>query len=350
MINEFTSQGGNRRPILAINSWPSPHGPFTPAPWAESLLEDAAKAPRTPNYNASYTYNQNKHWLVREHTPVDAGIERNMDKKYRLRLQTLLSVDEHIKQIVHLLDKKGELNNTYFIYTSDNGFQLGQHRLGADKRHLYENDIRVPFIIRGPGIPKNITTDRPVLNVDVAPTIYQIVTGKTEPHPNMDGSSILPYLQSVQETIDGQGEETDPFHREDFLISYSGEGQEPCGFKPFNSKECPSEPEDMFRYADSFNNTYHCVRSIRAKGFEKGPFIWCSEGNCKVPPGVRGEIYCRFEDDESFVEYYDLENDPWQLNNTAKYLTDEQIVYFESRLEHLRSCKGDMCRTGSASE
>jgi arylsulfatase A-like enzyme len=81
-------------------------------------------------------------------------------------------VDSHVEQIVNLLEEKGELENTYIIYTSDNGFQLGQHRLWVDKRHMYENDIRIPFIITGPGIPKNVTTDLPVLNVDIAPSIY----------------------------------------------------------------------------------------------------------------------------------------------------------------------------------
>jgi N-acetylglucosamine-6-sulfatase len=65
--------------------------------------------------------------------------------------------------IVDLLEQKGQLENTYFIYTSDNGFNMGNHRLG-DKRHLYEADIRVPFVVVGPGIPQNVTSDRVVLN------------------------------------------------------------------------------------------------------------------------------------------------------------------------------------------
>ena len=58
-------------------------------------------------------------------------------------------------------------------------WQLGQHRLPDDKRHLYEHDIRIPFIVRGPGVPKNSTEDAIVLNIDVAPTITDITTGAT---------------------------------------------------------------------------------------------------------------------------------------------------------------------------
>lgn len=269
-----------------------------------------------------------------------------MDSTYRKRLDSLLSVDAHIGQIVELLEEKGELDNTYIIYTSDNGFQYGQHRLPADKRNLYENDIRVPFIITGPGIPRNITTDRPVMNIDIAPSIYQLVTGDEDLPSNMDGSSFIPYLRSLQDEIEGKapvGAE-DPYHREDFLISYYGEGKEPCGLK---TKECPSDPSSNFRYVDSFNNTYHCVRSLTAGGYQEGSYHWCNEGVCSAPTTTRDSIYCRFEDSEHFVEYYDHSQDPWQLINRAAELTQEKRNYFEERLEQLRACKGAGCRGGS---
>jgi arylsulfatase A-like enzyme len=342
MIEEFTSQEGTRRPFLAVNAWPTAHGPFTPAPWAEHY-HDGAKAPRTPNYNASYEHNQQKHWIIRQQSPMDDLRANLTDKIFEKRLESLYSVDSHIEQIVNLLEEKGELENTYIIYTSDNGFQLGQDRLWADKRHMYENDIRVPFIITGPGIPKNVTTDRPVLNVDIAPSIYELVTGQTQAPENMDGGSIIPYLLSLQGEIEGKGPAEDPYHREDFLVSYYGEGTEPCGLYV---KQCPSAPPAEFRINDSLNNTYHCVRSLTASGYQHGSYNFCKDGVCAAPTATRDSIYCRFEDSEHFVEYYDHSQDPWQLNNRADELTQEERDYFELRLTQLRSCKGASCRAG----
>ena len=311
------------------------------APWAEGMYKGVT-APRTPNFNASFEFNQNKHWLVRQQTAVTKDIATHMDGIYKSRLEALRSVDAHIEQIVNLLEQKGELENTYIIYTSDNGFQLGQHRLVGDKRHLYENDIRVPFIITGPGIPANVTTDRPVLNIDIAPSIYELVTGETEPPENMDGSSIIPYLRSLQTEIEGEGPADDPYHREDFLISYYGEGKEPCGVY---TEECPSTPRNEFHYVDSFNNTYHCIRSLAAGGYQHGFYNWCNDyGVCESATTIKDSIYCRFEDSEQFIEYYDHAQDPWQLKNRADELTEEEREYFENRLAQLRSCKGTSCR------
>jgi len=114
---------------------------------------EGIKAPHTPNYNPSQEAQAQKHWLVRQQAEISHHREHYFDKVYQKRAEGLQSVDEHVRQIVDLLEKKGELDNTYIIYTSDNGFQLGQHRLPSDKRHMYEADIRVPFVVAGPGFP-----------------------------------------------------------------------------------------------------------------------------------------------------------------------------------------------------
>ena len=72
-----------------------------------------------------------------------------MDELHRKRLQSMLAVDDMIGDLVKSLHDSGELDNTYIFFTSDNGFHLGQHRLGAGKWTPYEEDIRVPLIVRG---------------------------------------------------------------------------------------------------------------------------------------------------------------------------------------------------------
>ena len=87
----------------------------------------------------------------------------------------------------------GKLDNTYIIFTSDNGFMHGEHRVPQGKVLLYEPSIRVPLIIRGPGIPAGQHRSQFVANIDLAPTIVQ-ATG-AQPGRVMDGRSLLPFAK-----------------------------------------------------------------------------------------------------------------------------------------------------------
>ena len=149
-----------------------------------------------------------------------------LDNAFRKRWQTLLSVDDLVAKVVTALNDTGQLNNTYIIYTSDNGYHLGeklkisvfihicincifarylyvyfylnfcvpgQFSLPIDKRQLYEFDLRIPFIVRGPGVSKNVTRVEPIVNIDIAPTIADIANGGEGKFPaSMDGISLLP--------------------------------------------------------------------------------------------------------------------------------------------------------------
>ena len=305
---------GQDKPFVSINSWPTPHGPFTPAPWAEHVF-DGARAPRTQNWNASSIYMQQKHWMMRQLAPIDNATEDFIDTTYQDRLEALLSVDNHIAQIVELLERKGEIENTVIIYTSDHGFQLGQHRLAVDKRHLYEHDIRVPFIVAtGDGVKKS--SDDIVLNIDIAPTIYELTHGSSDIPTEMDGISFVPSLMVHED----RGKQNRSPRRDDFLVSYHGAAYGPCGMA-----ECPPDPHGGWM-PDGRNNTYHCVRALVDRGAR------------------RDEIYCRFEDDENFIEYYDLIIDPVQLVNRYPDLGSEEKDMFEARLLQLRKCRGESCR------
>ena len=92
--------------------------------------------------------------------------------------------------MVGALEDTGRLDNTYVIYTSDNGFHMGQHRLFIGKTTAYEEDIRVPMAIRGPGVPEGVSGSQPmVLNNDLAPT-FAAIAG-VEPPSFVDGRSFL---------------------------------------------------------------------------------------------------------------------------------------------------------------
>ncbi len=98
-----------------------------------------------------------------------------LDNFQRRRLQSLQAVDDLIDGIFDALQDHPEvLANTYVIYTADNGFHLGQHRLPAGKTCGIEEDVNVPFIIRGPGIAKNKILNFPSSHTDLAPTFLKL--------------------------------------------------------------------------------------------------------------------------------------------------------------------------------
>jgi arylsulfatase A-like enzyme len=108
------------------------------------------------------------------------------------RLRSLQAVDDLVGSVVDALRRTGQLERTYLVYTSDNGFHLGQHRLGGGKTTAYEEDIRVPLVIRGPGVPQGRRVAAMVLNNDLAPTLAAMAG--VEPPAFVDGRSFLPLL------------------------------------------------------------------------------------------------------------------------------------------------------------
>jgi N-acetylglucosamine-6-sulfatase len=115
-------------------------------------------------------------------------------KRYRSRLEALLAVDEAVKAIVDKLREKAVLSNTVIIFTSDNGFMDGQHRITNSKIVAYDPSAQVPLLMRGPGIPVNTTVSAMVSNVDLAATVLDIANAT--PGITIDGLSLVPVAQN----------------------------------------------------------------------------------------------------------------------------------------------------------
>ena len=112
---------------------------------------------------------------------------------FRSRRESLLAVDEAVEAVVGALERTGRLGNTYILFTSDNGFFQGEHRISKGKYLAYDPSSHVPLLIRGPGIPPGTVSDEPVTNADLAPTVLE-ATGATADRP-MDGRSLLPFAR-----------------------------------------------------------------------------------------------------------------------------------------------------------
>ena len=97
---------------------------------------------------------------------IPPGSITGIDATYRRRLQSMLAVVETVDAVIATLQQTGQLDNTYIVFTSDNGFHLGQHRLRNGKDTGFEEDIRVPLIVRGPGVPKGVVVKKMTVNID----------------------------------------------------------------------------------------------------------------------------------------------------------------------------------------
>jgi N-acetylglucosamine-6-sulfatase len=108
---------------------------------------------------------------------------------YRARQESLLAVDEAVTEIAAALRETGQLDNTYLLLTSDNGFMQGEHRVPTGKMLPYDPSTQVPLLVRGPGLPQDEVSQALVGNVDLAPTILEIA-GAISTKP-LDGRSLL---------------------------------------------------------------------------------------------------------------------------------------------------------------
>ncbi len=104
------------------------------------------------------------------------------------------AVDRDFAALIEHLRGIGQLDNTYIMFTSDNGFHLGQHRMPSGKQTAYETDIHLPLLIRGPGVTAGSHVQAITGNIDLAPTIADLGGASMEDAP--DGRSLVAFLHN----------------------------------------------------------------------------------------------------------------------------------------------------------
>ncbi|KAI9848176.1 MAG: hypothetical protein M1837_000850 [Sclerophora amabilis] len=241
-----------------------------PAKRHENLFADV-RVPRTENFNPD------KHggasWIKDLPQLNDTVLDYN-DYFYRSRLRALQAVDELVEGVVQQLDDLGILDNTYIIYSTDNGFHISQHRLHPGKECGFEEDIHIPLIVRGPNVPEGETADIVTAHTDLAPTILKIAG--QNPRDDFDGTAI---------PLDREGIAQASLHRQEHVnVEFWGD----------------AIPEGKFGYSVDegkiiglgLNNTYKGLRLI-GDGYDLYYSVWCTNEH----------------------ELFDLVNDPYQVRN-----------------------------------
>ena len=199
-IDWLTNKRDSNKPF-SLNLWhKAVHEKHLPATRHKDLYK-GEKLPEPPYNMHKETFEGKPKWQIRKTFGFkwnngDVIPEKLEEKKWPINkfknmqlLRSLIAVDESLGAVIKTLEKIGELDNTVIIYSSDNGYFMGEHTY-KDKRLAYENSIRVPMIIRYPKlIKKNSEIDEQCLNIDLAPTILDLA-GINKPN-YMQGESML---------------------------------------------------------------------------------------------------------------------------------------------------------------
>jgi N-acetylglucosamine-6-sulfatase len=274
-------------PFFVYLSVHAPHAPAKPARRHERLYE-GLRAPRMPSFDEADVSDKPK-W-VRD-LELDSEVKKRIDELYSKRLKTMAAVGEMIGGLLRTLEQTGKLDNTYVVLTSDNGYHMGQHRLGLGKQSAYEEDIRVPLMIRGPGLPAGVSRYEMVLNNDFAPTFADLAG--LPPPASVDGRSFASLLDRTR-------------------------------------RNDPASWRTAFEIRNWDNKRNEA--SYRAVA--------------PVPPyrAVRTQRYLYVEYAAGERELYDLKKDPYELHNLYDSADKDLISKLGARLDVLRDCAGEDCR------
>ncbi len=231
---------------------------------------------------------------------------------YEKQLESLRSIDEGVKQVVDTLGAMGRLRNTYIIFTSDNGFFFGEHRLVGGKFIAYEPATHLPFLMRGPGIKPGTTTGELAGNIDIAPTILELAHATAD--KSIDGRSLVPYI------TDTSLRTRRPLLFESFVETndVNANGQEP---------------------AETAGTSAGATASSKSE----------ATASITAPPkdyvGIRLGPYKYIEWPSGEKELYDITKDQYELNNLARDNNFAPIRNFlHDQLEVLKECSGRTCR------
>jgi arylsulfatase A-like enzyme len=280
-----SSAASNQPFMMEIASF-TPHSPYVPAPRDAGKFA-GLKAPRNKAYGA-HTKNAPS-WLKRyQLTKKD---ESDMDRDFRLRVQDVQSVSDMISNLRKELVTAGIADNTYVVFSSDNGYHMGEHSLTSGKTTAFDTDIQVPFVVVGPDVKAGSTVNALASNIDIRPTFGDLA-GADVPD-TVDGQSVAPLWRAKSSASEASD-------RKFVLVEHHG---------PVTSKKDPDYP------------------------LPEG-------GNPPSYEAIRGNtwMYAVYQDGEQ--EYYNIAKDPYELHNLAKSMPKKRLKELNTALRRAEACAG----------
>jgi arylsulfatase A-like enzyme len=274
---------GGGRPFLLELAPFAPHAPYVPArseanTFAGLTLEHGVDWNRHPSGAPR--------WLAGL-PPLGPKRINYLNHAFEWRVEAVQTVDRMIGTLVAQLAAADQLRNTVFVFSSDNGYHMGDYGLFAGKQTAFDTDVRVPLVVAGPGIPAGRVDHHLVQNIDLAPTFEQL-TGATIPS-TVDGRSLVPLLYGQKvpwRTL--------------------------AGIEHTHPAPVSTDP-DKQTASDGTPPSYVAVRSA-------------------------GSTYVRYADGER--EFYDRTQDPAEMHNIYSTLHPRTIVMLNREANALSSCVG----------
>jgi N-acetylglucosamine-6-sulfatase len=304
------------QPFYLQVDYTAPHGDFRRPAGPEPALRhyDWFKGARLP-HDRSEGFDEgnveDKPRFIRDAEHLTPNEKRTYRVYYQKQLDSLRSIDEGVKEIVDTLGQLHRLRNTYILFTSDNGFFFGEHRLLGGKFLAYEPATHLPFLIRGPGIEQGSSTGELAANIDIAPTILELAGAEAD--KSIDGRSLVPYLRdpalrSRRPILFESFVETSDVNAQGAISTASEDGPHaPASQGPKATASLLAPPKD---YA----------------GIRLGPYKYIA-----WPTGEK--------------ELYNITKDPNELNNIAKVPNFYPIRNFMHRqMTAFIDCAGKECR------
>ena len=279
----ISSSASSGKPFMLEVATFAPHAPFTPAPRYAHAATGVAY-PKTPAYDRLPVNPPS--WLKNDQ-PLSAGEERRIGSIYDLRIEDDLSVDDMIGGLERELQAKGLAKNTYFVFSSDNGYHMGEYRLHPGKQTAFDTDIHVPLIVAGPGVPAGRVLTQLASNIDLCPT-FETLAGVAVP-ATVDGHSLAALWRG----------QTPRDWRQAVLIEHHGHD------------DSPGDP-DAQDAASADPPSYEAVRTATA-------------------------LYVLYSNGEQ--EYYNTAKDPYELDNIAANGIPAALKRALASMEH--------CHTGA---
>ena len=278
---DFIKSDHGGKPFSLYVGHKAVHGPFKPAERHANLFADE-KLPQAPSVKDDLSGKK----ALRRDVKMEEGHPAYGVKEDLIRnqLRCIVAVDEGVGKILKALEDTNQLDNTFIVFTSDNGYFWNEHGLG-DKRAAYEEAIRVPMVARYPKLIKPGTViEQMVLDIDFAPTFCALAQAQTKPAA-LHGRSILPLFGSTAKPAAS-------------AAGAASEWRTSALFEYYLEPAYPNIP------------TWHAIRGDRWK-------------------------YIHYDEVEGVDELYDLKSDPHEMNN---------VIADPAHAEQLAAMKADLAK------